>query len=112
MILVVGYCILLSSNRYKFKTVSFNQPTSNEPISIPGNGLLTTLFAITATSAVDIQMKINNKRVWRYRKYSYNSGSTTDCVTAAIPVGVGSTVVFTGLSNNVVVELCTLLQWN
>ena len=57
-------------------------------------------------------MKINNTRVWRYRKYSYNSGSNTDCVTAAIPVGVGSTVVFTGLSNYVVVELCTLLQWN
>ena len=57
-------------------------------------------------------MKINNTRVWRYRKYSYNSGSTTDCVTAAIPVGVGSTVVFLGLSTNVVAESCTLLQWN
>ena len=112
MILVVGYCILLSSNRYKFKTVSFNQPTSNEPISIPGNGLLTTCFAIRATTDVNIHMKINNTRVWRYRKYSYNSGSTTDCVTAAIPVGVGSTVVFTGLGNDVVVETCTLLQWN
>ena len=112
MILVVGYCILLSSNRYKFKTVSFNQVTSNKPISIPGNGFLTTCFAITATADVNIYMKINNTRVWRYRKYSYNSGSTTDCVTAAIPVGVGSTVVFTGLSNDVVAETCTLFQWN